>query len=78
MRKAIPPHPEAIKALEHIIYLAGNRMRLGLALGLSKKAVHLWTVVPEGRVKAICKLYGLKPKQVRPDLSDFVLKILML
>jgi DNA-binding transcriptional regulator YdaS (Cro superfamily) len=56
--------------IKQIAEKAGGVVALSHALGLSRGAVSQWTVVPDGRVLAVCEAAGwlVTPHQVRPDL----------
>lgn len=49
-----------------------NRAALARQLGITAVSIHMWTVVPEGRVVRVAQILGVEPEKLRPDLADFI------
>ena len=55
---------------------AGGAQELARQLGIRHQALYQWDAIPPSRVIDVCKLTGLRPHDVRPDLypsPDWVL-----
>ena len=51
-----------------IIDMAGGAQELGRKLGIRHQAIYQWEAIPPARVIEVCRLTGLRPYDVRPDL----------
>jgi DNA-binding transcriptional regulator YdaS (Cro superfamily) len=51
-----------------IITLAGGPSRVARAIGVHHSSVVKWTRVPPLRARAVARLAGLQPHDVRPDI----------
>ncbi|MEK9735997.1 MAG: hypothetical protein VW362_01630 [Candidatus Nanopelagicales bacterium] len=45
----------------------GNMSDIARTCGITPQAVQKWTRVPLARVPILCKAYGLRPVDLRPD-----------
>lgn len=48
--------------------IAGGRPALARALGLTRRAVNLWVVIPRYHLADVARVTGLTRAQLRPDL----------
>ena len=56
--------------VKEVIRAAGGPSRLGQAIGRRHVTVLRWRQVPAEHARAVARLAGLHPSQVRPDLYD--------
>jgi DNA-binding transcriptional regulator YdaS (Cro superfamily) len=54
--------------IQAILEFAGGAQELGRKLGIRHQAIYQWGEVPAQRVIEVCRLTGLRPHDVRPDL----------
>lgn len=60
----------ALDSIFSILTRCGGSVRVADACGISSASVSVWTQVPPRHVRAVAKLAGLCPSEVRPDLYD--------
>jgi DNA-binding transcriptional regulator YdaS (Cro superfamily) len=69
-RRKTPQNEDLKQAQEVMLELRRKRgalSQLAVALGVTAQAVHLWEVVPIGRVLDVERITGISRRKLRPD-----------
>lgn len=53
-----------------VIYRLGGHSCVAQAVGLHHATVHYWREIPLRYVALLCKLHGVRPSVIRPDLAE--------